>query len=134
VAKLYEMSATVALGLGRLSVGFPIDELQCAVGPIVPNLHFFQECSSVDSVPNSSLKIPMDSLSINIKGHGSSGHHWDNRAILASLKTEIACIFVCFDAKLCEKIQFFGLCSVILMASNMFQSDANVGCPDCLHD
>jgi hypothetical protein len=128
------MSATVALGLGRLSVGFPINGLQCTVGPIVPNLHFFQESGSMDSVSDGSLEIPVDGLPIDIEGHGSGGHHWDNRAILSSSKTEIACIFVCFDVELCEKIQFVGLCSVILMASNMFQSDANVGCPDCLHD
>jgi hypothetical protein len=88
----------------------------------------------MDSVSNSSLKIPVDGLSIYIEGHGSSGHHWDNRAILSSSKTEVSCIFICFNVELCEKIQFVGLCSVILMASNVFQSDANVGCPDCLHN
>jgi hypothetical protein len=84
VAQLYEMSATVALGLGRLSVGFPVNGLQCTVGPIVPNLHFFQESGSMDSVADSSLEIPVDGLSIDIKGHGSGGHHWDNRATTGS--------------------------------------------------
>jgi hypothetical protein len=104
MAKFYKMSAAVALSLGGLSVGFPIDELQCAVRPVVTNLHFFEECGSMDSVSNIRFKILMDGLSVNVKGNGVGGHQWDNRAILALLKSEIACVFVSFDVKLCEEV------------------------------
>jgi hypothetical protein len=58
----------------------------------------------MDSVSNSCFEILMNGLSVNVKGNGAGGHQWDNRSILASSNSEIACVFVRFDVKLCEEV------------------------------